>query len=160
MDADVANAIVNRCVLAALEVLSRAPAVVELAGTTTRPVIDARFEGVRCELDATRAALTIRDAVRRVQRRVENAVQVLAAVASGSLAETDEQVTVTVGAPEDVADRMRERAAPGQILVTEAVWSACRGEVAGDPYASPMDVGLEQPVAVFELNDLGDPGRS
>jgi class 3 adenylate cyclase len=160
VNADVGNAIVNRCVLAALEVLSRAKAVVELGGTEARPVIDALFEGVRSELDAARAALTIRDAVRRVQRRVENAVQVHAALAAGSVAETEDNVTVTLGAPDDVAARMRERAAPGQILVAEPVWSACRHDVIGEPYGTPMDVGLEQPVAVFELNDLRDPGRS
>jgi class 3 adenylate cyclase len=160
VNGDVANAIVNRCVLATLEVLSRAKAVVDLGGTEARPVIDARFEGVRSELDAARAALTIRDAVRRVQRRVENAVQVHAAVAAGSVAETEDNVTITLGAPDDVAARMREHAAPGQILVAEGVWSACLHEVVGEPCGAPMEVGLEQPVAVFELNDLRDPGRS
>src|SRR5690242_16215021 len=45
MTPEVAEMVVNRCVIAALEVLTAANAAVAVSGTEARPVVEARFEG-------------------------------------------------------------------------------------------------------------------
>jgi class 3 adenylate cyclase len=117
--------VTNRCVLAAIECLSATGEEVRLAGTVLRPVVEARFRGVGSARRAAERAEEIRTAVRRAQRAAENEIQVVGAVAAGTVHQGEDGVTVTTGSAETTAYRLRELAGPGQILLTGSVRAAC-----------------------------------
>lgn len=129
IEGDVAGRILSRCVLAALEVVSKERVPVDLAGTVVRPVIEATFTGADGTTRAARAATAIRQAVTKVQREVELEFHVFGAIAAGTVSRSEDGVTLTAGAPDLVAARLREHAAAGEFLVTEEVLQGCEGEV-------------------------------
>jgi hypothetical protein len=126
--AEVESKVVNRCVLAALEVLAREEAGVSLAGTAMRPIVQARFEGSDSPSRAARAALSVLDAVRRVQRSRENEFRVVGSLACGT-ALSDNGVLVETGSTDRLLQRLRDRAAPGQILLSPDARESCLDQV-------------------------------
>src|SRR5436309_6282637 len=81
---DIEDVVLNRCVLAAVEVLTSAGAEIEVAGTSRRPVIEARFEGAQGAAQAARSAVQALGSVRQVQRAAENEFQVVGALTVGT----------------------------------------------------------------------------
>ncbi len=160
---DIEGRVLNRCVMAALEVLSAESATVELAGTEVRPVVDATFEGVDPAPRAARAAGLVLAAVRRVQRAAENEFQVVGAMSAGHVGRTSGGVVVTTGSSDAVLHRLRERAAPGQILLSQGAFDACRKIVEAVPLAGTSagnghgDGGGQVPDA-YVLVGLREPG--
>jgi class 3 adenylate cyclase len=118
--------VLNRCLLAAVEALNRAGAEVAVAGTSVRPVLEARFEGRDAAGVAVRAAEAVRAAVRRTQRAGEHEFLVSGGVASGWTAPLPGGARLESGAPGTTASRLREDAPAGQILLTDPVASICR----------------------------------
>jgi class 3 adenylate cyclase len=150
IDGDVAGRILSRCVLAALEIVSKERVPVDLAGTVVRPVVEATFTGPDGTVRAARAALAIRQAVTKVQREVELEFHVFGAIAAGSVSRSGAGVTLTAGAPELVVPRLREHAAAGEFLVSEEVRRSCEGEV-----GEPVEVTLPgaDPVLAYPLSE-------
>lgn len=132
ISSDVEGKIVNRCVLAALEVLAREEANVSLAGTATRPVVQARFDGDDSALRAARAAMAVLDAVRRVQRSRENEFRVVGSLASGT-SRNQNGVVRESGSTERLLQKLRDRAAPGQILLSAEARAGCGSDVEAVP---------------------------
>ncbi|HEX9377547.1 MAG TPA: hypothetical protein VGB19_15085 [Actinomycetota bacterium] len=130
---EVAEMVMNRCVLAAIEVLSAAEAQVTMAGTEARPSVEAVFSGERSALRAAKAACDVLGGVRRVQRAAENEFQVVGAITAGSAGPGPGGVTVTTGGPDVLLRRLREAAAPGQILMSAAAVAGCEGLVETSP---------------------------
>ncbi|MCA1831783.1 MAG: hypothetical protein ABR600_03995 [Actinomycetota bacterium] len=130
LDGDVAGRVLNRCVLASLEILAREKIPVDLAGTVLRPIVEATFPGAGGAARAAAAANALRDAVRKVQREVELEFHPFGAITTGASAAMQGGVKVTTGSPEQVAARIREHAAPGQILMSEPAWRSCENRVA------------------------------
>jgi class 3 adenylate cyclase len=151
---DVAGRILNRCVLAALEILSKERIPVDLAGTVLRPVIEASFHGDDGVQRAAEAALAVGRAVARSQREVENEFHVFGAITTGSVAALDSGVKVTTGSPEQIASRFREHAAPGQILLSEAAVRRAQDRVAVQKSAVPVAVPGRDPVESYPLTGL------
>jgi class 3 adenylate cyclase len=137
---EVAEMIVNRCVLSALEVLTASGAEVGVAGTEVRPIVDARFDGTHAPLRAAYAACEVLAAVRRVQRAAENEFHVVGAITAGVAGPGPGGVTMTVGGPDVLLHRLREAAAPGQILMSEAARDACEGMVETLPLHAEGDI--------------------
>jgi hypothetical protein len=154
IDGDVAGRILNRCVLAALRVLSAEGVHVDLAGTVLRPVIEATFDGAGGALRAARASLALRDAVRGVQRESENEFHVMGAITSGSTSEIERGVHVVAGSPRQVAARVREHAAPAQILLAEDAWLSCRDAVVVANPAVEVTMPGSDPVPAYSLSSV------
>jgi hypothetical protein len=131
--AEIEGRVLNRCVVGAVEVLSAAGAAVELAGTPGRPVVEAGFEGPDAVARAAKAAGDVLASVRRVQRAAENEFQVVGALTVGTVARTGRGVAVTTGSSDGALHRLRERAAPGQILLSEGAFEACHRLVHATP---------------------------
>jgi len=156
---EVAEMIVNRCVISALEVLGAADAQVDVSGTEARPVIEARFDGEHAPVRAAHSACELLAVVRRVQRAAENEFRVVGAITAGVAGPGPGGVTVTVGGPDVLLERLREAAAPGQILMSEAARQACEGMVDTLPLRTGGDGQVEAyllrrirpPRAAFEL---------
>ena len=129
IDGDIAGRILNRCVLSTLEILSKARIPVDLAGTVLRPVIEATFSGPDGAARAARAAIDVRDAIRKVQREVENEFHLIGAITTGTTSELDSGVKVTLGSPQQMAGRFREHAGPGQVLLSDDARRACKEQV-------------------------------
>ena len=121
--------IANRCVIAALEALTAAGAEVSMTGTEMRPVVEARFDGTHAPFRATHSACEVLASVRKVQRAAENEFQVVGAITAGVAGPGPGGATMTVGGPDVMLHRLREAAAPGQILMSEAARQACHGLV-------------------------------
>jgi class 3 adenylate cyclase len=153
IDGEIAGRILSRCVLSSLEILAKERVPVDLAGTVLRPVVEARFPGPDGPTRAAQSGLAIRHAVTGVQREAEHEFFVFGAIASGSVSRSDGGVTLTAGAPEQVAARLREHAAPGEFLMSEDAWQTCADSVrvAGTPIEVTMP-GAE-PVAAYPLTD-------
>ena len=151
---DVAGRILNRCVLSALEALSKERVPVDLAGTVLRPVIEATFAGGDGVLRASRAAIAVRDAIRKVQRERENEFHVFGAITSGATAELEGGVKIVTGSPQQLAARFREHAAPSQILLSEQARTAGRGSVEVSEPAVLVTVPGSDPVPSYALNSL------
>ena len=149
---EIAARILNRCVLAALEILSKEKIPVDLAGTVLRPVIEATFPGPDGAARAARAGLAIRQSVTKVQREVELEFHVFGAITVGTVTQAENGVTLTSGAPEQVAARIREHAAPGQFLLSETAREACRDAV---EVGAPMAVTIpgSNPVSAYAVTD-------
>ena len=152
IDGEIAARILNRCVLAALEILSKEKIPVDLAGTVLRPVIEATFPGHDGAARAARAGLAIRQSVTKVQREVELEFHVFGAITVGTVTQAENGVTLTSGAPEQVAARIREHAAPGQFLLSEPAREACRDAV---EVGAPMAVTIpgSNPVSAYAVTD-------
>ena len=118
---DVAGRILNRCILSCLEILSKERIPVDLAGTVLRPVIEATFGGEDAGLRAVRAAIAARDALKKVQREVENEFHLFGAITEGATTELETGVKMTTGWPHQIAGRFREHAGPSQLLVSEEI---------------------------------------
>ena len=140
---EIGEMVLNRCVLAAIEVLSAAQSAVTMAGTESRPVVEATFQGARSAEDAARAACDVLAGVRRVQRASENEFQVVGAITTGATGRGPSGVTVTIGGPDVLLERLREAAAPGQILMSAAAREACADMVEAVPVHTGPDGSLE-----------------
>jgi class 3 adenylate cyclase len=153
IDGEVAGRILNRCVLACLEILSKERVPVDLSGTVLRPVVEATFRGSEGTARAAGAAVAMRQAVVKVQREVELEFHLFGAITAGSVSESGAGVTYTTGAPEQVAGRLREHAAPGQFLLSESARRTCEEVVAVD--AAPIAVTMpgSEPVPAYPLVD-------
>jgi class 3 adenylate cyclase len=92
-------------------------------------VIEATFAGEDAGLRAVRAAVAARDALKKVQREVENEFHLFGAITEGATTELETGVKVTTGWPHQIAGRFREHAAPSQLLLSEEVRRALEGEV-------------------------------
>jgi hypothetical protein len=162
---EIEGRVLNRCVVAAMEVLSAESAAVELAGTEVRPVLDATLEGVDAAPRAARAASLVLAAVRRVQRAAENEFQVVGAMSAGQVGRTASGVVVTTGSSDGVLHRLRERAAPGQILLSPGAFEACRAVVEAKPVdggamdapSSPAPNGRADAYLLVGLREPGTP---
>jgi hypothetical protein len=146
IEGDIAGRILNRCVLCSLEVLSKERIPVDLAGTVLRPVIEATFAGSDGAARAAKAAIAVRDSMRKVQREMENEFHLFGAITSGSISELEGGVKVTTGSPQQVAARFREHAAPGQILLSDDAWRSCEDQV--DVSQPPVAVSVPGAEAV------------
>jgi class 3 adenylate cyclase len=116
---DIEDVVLNRCVLAAVETLTSAGAEIEVAGTPKRPVVEARFEGLGAAPLAARSAVQVLAAVRQVQRAAENEFQIVGALTVGASARGRSGARVETGGADVLLNRLRERAAPGQILLSD-----------------------------------------
>jgi class 3 adenylate cyclase len=143
LTADVAEKVLNRCVLSALEVVTRAGAEVVMAGTRTRPVVEARFEGGRAAERAARAANEVLAGVHRVQRAREYEFQVVGAITAALARRGPDGVTVTLGRADVLLHRLREAAAPGQILMSAAARRACADAVDTEALGAAPDGAVE-----------------
>jgi class 3 adenylate cyclase len=150
----IAEKVLNRCVLAALEVLTGPGATISLAGTPLVPVVQVRYSGPDSSERATYGAVAAREAVRRAQRAAENEFQVAGAVAAGREASAPGGVRVSYGRPETVAVRLRERAPHGQVLLTDSVWAGCDGVVEVAPAGEVTMVPGAAPIALFALRGV------
>ncbi|MCA1727600.1 MAG: hypothetical protein LC722_08130 [Actinobacteria bacterium] len=128
--------IVNRCVLSILEVLTEVGAQVDLAGTAVRPVIEARFDGDEAPGRAVRGSWSVVQAVRRVQRARENEFQVVGALAVGTESRSENGARLVNGPTDGALHRLRDRAAPGEILMSAETHAACDGFAETEPAAT------------------------
>jgi class 3 adenylate cyclase len=133
MSPEVADRVLNRCLLSALEALTAAGAEVTVAGTETRPAVESRFGGPGASERAARAALAVVRGVRRVQRAAENEFRVVGAIAAGATATDPGGVIVTVGGPDVALQRLLEAAAPDQVVMSAAAREACAEAVQAVP---------------------------
>ena len=153
IDGEIAGRVLNRCVLACIEILSGENVPVDLAGTVVRPVVEATFSGHDGSVRSARAALAIARAVTEVQRVSEHEFHVFGAIAAGSLSRSEAGATLTAGAPDQVAAQLREHAAAGEFLLSELVWRSCDHSVGvvGPPIEVPLPGGT--PIAAYPLTD-------
>ncbi|MEX2102149.1 MAG: hypothetical protein WEA54_06380 [Actinomycetota bacterium] len=119
----------DRCIRAALVVAGRAGGVLALAGTSAHPVVEARFHGDEAAIRAADTAVEIAHAVREAQRSGERSVAVAAAVATGTRTRIPSGVAVSSGSPWRVADRLRDLARPGELLLGGAAAETAAGEL-------------------------------
>ena len=153
IDGEIAGRILNRCVLACLEILSKERIPVDLAGTVLRPVVEATFAGPDGAARASRAAVAMRQAVVKVQRELELEFHLFGAITAGSVSQGEGGVTLTSGAPEQVAGRLREHAAPGQFLLSEPAWQQCEEAVRVESTPIPVTIPGAEPLPAYSLLD-------
>ncbi|MEX0832446.1 MAG: hypothetical protein WD276_01025 [Actinomycetota bacterium] len=137
----------DRCVNAALRPPAAAGARVELAGTPGHPVVEARFEGDDAPAKAVRAAMSVVEAVRDVSRR---RFAPAGALVQGRVSRST-GLRVIEGYPDRLVTGLRERAAPGQVLLGGPGWSRIRGLKA--PPASGIELvpgGATTPAFVLQ----------
>lgn len=148
---EIAGRVLGRCLGAAVASLARLGAGVRLAGTPKHPVIEARFEGARAPAVAAAAALAARAAVRECQRAGERGFAASGGIAEGWVQTADRGVRVAFGAVTATAGRVRDAAAPGQMLLGGARWEDWAGELVADPARALMlgPEGLPMPVRVL-----------
>jgi hypothetical protein len=153
IDGDIAGRVLNRCVVACLEILSREKVPVDLAGTVVRPVVEAAFSGHDGPARAARTALSIAHAVTTVQRVSEREFHVFGAIAAGSVSRSEAGAALTAGATEQVSARLREHAAAGEFLLSELAWRSCdrSAGVVGPPIEVTIPGGA--PIAAYPLAD-------
>ena len=130
---DIEEVVLNRCVLAVVEVLTAGGAEIEVAGTSKRPVVEARFEGKDASRGAARAAIQVLSSVRQVQRAAVNEFQVMGALTVGTAMAGPNGTRVVSGGADQLQARLRERAAPGQVLLSEEARRATREVVETTP---------------------------
>jgi len=94
---------------------------IHTSGSASDPIVGARLVGAGCANLAAETAEAIIGAVRRP------GVVPAAAVAHGFEATTDRGVRLLVGDPSEVADRLCDRAAPGQVLLGGNGWAQLGG---------------------------------
>ena len=146
--------VLNRCVLAGVEVLTKSGAEIDVAGTAKRPVVEGRFEGEEAPERAARAAVEILASIRRVQRTAENEFQVAGALTVGTAAVAANGAVMVTGGAEALLGKLRERAAPGQILLSGEARKATRGLVETVPARAPADGSKGESAPAFVLRGL------
>jgi hypothetical protein len=127
-DPDVESRVHERCIRAVLVVAGRRGASLALAGTSTHPVVEARFVGEGATDRAVYALLEVAEAVVEAQRAGEHRMAIRAGIGVGSVSSTPRGVRITRGSPSRVAERLRERATLGVLLLG----GAGAGEAAED----------------------------
>jgi class 3 adenylate cyclase len=150
--ADIASRILNRCVLASLEVLAKEKTPVDLSGTVLRPVIEATFAGDDGVSRAARTVVALRQVVAKVQRDAENEFHLFGAITTGTTSVLEDGVVVTTGTPEQLAARFREHAAPGQVLVSEVATTRLEDQAPVSPHAVEVTFPGHDPVPAYPLN--------
>jgi hypothetical protein len=156
---DVIERIHERCIRAALVVAGRRGGRLFLAGTSTHPVVDARFRGDEAAGRAAQAAIEIAGAVADSQRSDESHLAPSIGIGVGEASMTPVGVRITRGSPARVAETLRGVAGPSHVLFG--------GEGAGEPArrfgaspANPIEIDAALPaVPVWELElpDAGGP---
>ncbi len=136
----------KRALGAALGALTEAGADVEVSGTDEHPVLQARFDGDDGPALAAVSAIT---AAEEVRRACEGEFVLSGAGAMGSSFRAEGGVRFIAGDPAALTDRLRESAAPGQVLLGGEHWADQR-KVEVLPARS---AGLG-PVPVFVLRGL------
>ncbi|MEX2275871.1 MAG: hypothetical protein WEA10_09970 [Actinomycetota bacterium] len=160
LDGEVQRKVHDRCIRAALVVAGREGAQLALAGTSAHPVVEARFEGPEAALRAADAVVEIGHAVREAQRSGERSISVAAAVAAGTSTTTPAGVTVASGSPWRVADRLRDRARPGELLLGGTAAERAAQELsATSEGGAPID-GAVGTVPVWHLRVASHPTES
>jgi hypothetical protein len=140
----------DRCIHTAMKSMASLGGSLRLAGTDEHPVIEARFVGGAASESAARAAQLADDSVRKA---AGNEFVAAAAAAVGTVMVGSTGVRVVFGAPEAISARLRENAAPGQILLGGASWSDS-DEVEVRSAQSLALAPDAAPVPVFVLRDL------
>lgn len=140
----------DRCVRMSLKVIAGYGGVLRLEGTPEHPVVEARFSGEQGSNAAVRAAQQAGEAVRKAGG---NEFVASTSVASGTAVEGVTGVRVVFGAPEVMTARLREIAAPGQILLGGPSWGSL-SLVDVRPGQSLALVSGAAPVQVFVLHDV------
>jgi hypothetical protein len=125
LSGEIVDRIHERCVRAALVVAGRRGGRLVLAGTSSHPVVEARFRGDRAGSRAAHAAVEIAGAVGEAQRSDESHLAACAGIGVGEASMSSIGVRITRGSPSRVAGLLREAAAPGFTLLG--------GEAAADP---------------------------
>jgi hypothetical protein len=115
----------ERCIRAALVVAGRRGGRLFLAGTSTHPVVDARFRGKGAAARAAQAAIEIAAAVADSQRSDESHLAPSVGIGVGEASMTPVGVRVTRGSPARVAELLREMAGPSHVMFG--------GDGAGEP---------------------------
>jgi len=141
-------AVRERCVRAGLQALCESGGQVRLAGTGEHPVLEATFEGRGAEVKAVAAALAADDEIRR-----SGGSEFIAsgAVACGRYDQPFDGVAMVYGAPSKTVSLLREKAAPGQVLLGGPVWEHSRAveKLPADSIETPSG-----PTPVFVLRGL------
>lgn len=141
----------QRCLNKAIDVLTESGAKnIRLEGTQLHPVVEARFEG---DLACESAARSVVDAGGAVRAAGRNEFVASASVASGTYIEAHGGARVVFGATSILAAKLRENAAPGQILLGGSAW----GDSPDIETFSAQSVSLApgaDPVPVFVLRDV------
>jgi len=114
----------ERCVRAGLKVLCESGGRVRLAGTDGHPVLEATFEGRSAEVRAVAATMAADDEVRRSGG---SEFIVSGAVTCGRLDHAFGGIAIIYGAPLKTVSCLKDKAAPGQVLLGGAVWEQSRG---------------------------------
>ena len=98
-------------------------------------------------------SMEIRQSIVKVQREVELEFHVFGAITAGSVSESGSGVALTTGAPEQVAARLREHAAPGQFLLSEPAWRTCEDTVKVEDTPIPVTIPGADPIPAYSLSD-------
>jgi class 3 adenylate cyclase len=151
---DIEEVVLNRCVLAAVEVLTSAGAEIEVAGTPKRPVVEARFESKDAAPLAARSGVQVLAAVRQVQRAAENEFQVVGALTVGTASRGRSGARIESGGADVLLGRLRERAAPGQILLSEEARGAASDVVETVPARGAAGGSEDHPAPTYVLRGL------
>ena len=154
IDGGVAGRVLNRCVLSALDVLSKQRSPVDLSGTVLRPVVQVTFGGPAGAVDAATAGLAVRDAVRKVQRETEDEFHVFGAITAGTTCQLETGVRVVTGWPQQAGAHLREHATPGQILLADDVWRSCREAVEVEQRAVLVTLPGSDPIPSYPLTSI------
>lgn len=115
----------ERCIRAALVVAGRRGGRLFLAGTSSHPVVDARFRGDGAAGRAAHAAIEIAAAVVDSQRSDESHLAPSIGIGVGEASMTPVGVRITRGSPARVAELLRGVAGPSHVLFG--------GDGAGEP---------------------------
>ena len=87
-------------------------------------------------------------------REVESEFHIFGAITTGMRSALEDGVNVTTGAPEEVAARFREHAAPGQVLLSEQAWSSAEHQVDVALPGVPVAIPGREPVPSYPLTGL------
>jgi class 3 adenylate cyclase len=103
---------------------------------------------------AATAAVEVLASVRRTQRVAENEFQVVGALAVGTTSTAPNGAVVLTGGVEVALGRLRERAAPGQILLSDAAREATRNVVETIPARGSTAADGDSQAPTFVLRGL------
>jgi hypothetical protein len=127
LSGEIVERIHERCIRAALVVAGRRGGRLFLAGTSTHPVVDARFRGSGAASRAVHAAVEIGKAVAESQRSDESHLGACIGIGVGEASMSPVGVRITRGSPSRIAELLRGDAPPGSLLLG--------GDGAGEPAA-------------------------
>jgi hypothetical protein len=117
LSGEVVDRIHERCVRAALVVAGRRGGRLVLAGTSSHPVVEARFRGAGAGARAAHAAVEIATAVREAQRSDESHLAACVGIGVGEASMSSIGVRITRGSPSRVAELLRQGAGPNDALI-------------------------------------------